>query len=73
MASIRLVVDSTGITVPFSRIWDGPCDQKVRALLVVKVGDDDVKFTFPSADELIAFCEAHNFPYQDDRSQAEKE
>lgn len=39
------------------------------ANLHLKMGDMEVNIIFDTWDEMIAFCEAHNFPYDDERQE----
>ena len=61
------------IEVTYAMLMRHPDLGSEMSTLDLRIGQDEVSIKFESWDEMIAFCEKHNFEYSDERSEAEQE
>ncbi|CAA0081223.1 Uncharacterised protein [Zhongshania aliphaticivorans] len=72
MVNVTARTNGEKIEVRYSRISTHP-NPEIKgpvAYLDLDIGDLSLSIAFSTAQEMIEFCEAHNFPYEDDREVA---
>ncbi len=69
---ISIDTDGKAITSAFGNLHRHPRNYCEMANIDLKVGDARIGIRFKTWQEMISFCDEHNFTYKDDRTGVDK-
>lgn len=72
MSSTDVYTNGNGVFSDYAMLHYHNLLDKQIASFHLKIGNDQVIIKFDSWQEMISFCEQHNFSYSDDRTGVEK-